>query len=93
MSLVGISTEDQDAIFRSVAAVLHLGNVIFTEGSDPDSSDLANADAAKHLAAAADLLGISPDGLKHALTTRTRMTFDGESDLCSFLTCFVIPEV
>lgn len=89
MSLVGISKEDQDAIFRSVAAVLHLGNVIFTEGGDPDSSDLANANAAKHLAAASDLLGISPDGLKHALTTRTRMTFDGETLVCYLPTQFI----
>lgn len=75
--MVGIGDEDQDAIFRTVASVLHLGNVIFTDGEAADSSDLANETSAKHLAAAADLLGVSPDGLKHALTTRTRFTFDG----------------
>jgi myosin-5 len=40
MTIVGISEEDQDAVFRAVAAVLHLGNVRFQEGSEPDSSQV-----------------------------------------------------
>lgn len=43
-----------------------------------DKSELASTDSASHLAAAADLLGVSPDDLKHSLTTRTRYTRDGK---------------
>ena len=77
MTLVGIPVEQQDACFRMVAAVLHMGNLEFAEGAGEDSSQLAPA-AAKHLDACAMLLGVPPDGLLKALTTRTRQTVDGE---------------
>ncbi|KAK6126771.1 hypothetical protein DH2020_039479 [Rehmannia glutinosa] len=38
MDIVGISEEEQDAIFRVVAAVLHLGNIEFSKGKEIDSS-------------------------------------------------------
>lgn len=76
MTLVGIPVEQQDACFRMVAAVLHMGNLEFAEGAEEDSSQLAPA-AAKHLDACAMLLGVQPDGLLKALTTRTRQTVDG----------------
>lgn len=44
---------------------------------NPDECTLANDDAAMHLAAAAELLGVSAENLKHSLTTRTRHTRDG----------------
>lgn len=44
---------------------------------NPDECTLENEDSALHLAAASELLGISPDSLKHSLTTRTRHTRDG----------------
>ena len=77
MTLVGIPVEQQDACFRTVAAVLHMGNLEFADGAGEDSSQLAPA-AAKHLDACAMLLGVPPDGLLKALTTRTRQTVDGE---------------
>ena len=76
MTLVGIPKPEQDAAFRTVAAVLHLGNLDFVEGGDSDSSTIA-PDARKHLAAAAKLLGVDAAGLLKALTTRTRQTVDG----------------
>ena len=76
MTLVGIPVEQQDACFRMVAAVLHMGNLEFADGAEEDSSQLAPA-AAKHLDACAMLLGVQPDGLLKALTTRTRQTVDG----------------
>jgi myosin V len=81
MTLVGIPLEQQDACFRLVAAVLHMGNLEFAEGSEQDSSQLAPA-SAKHLDACAMLLGVQPDGLLKALTTRTRQTVDGQCPLC-----------
>ncbi|MCG8339796.1 MAG: hypothetical protein MI674_00760 [Cytophagales bacterium] len=78
MSVVGIPEKDQTLTFRVAAAVLHMGNISFIEGEESDSSILASEDSEMHLAAAAELLGITPEGLKHALTTRTRITRDGE---------------
>ena len=43
MTIVGISEDDQDAVFRTVAAVLHLGNVAFQEGADADASQVRTA--------------------------------------------------
>lgn len=40
MTLVGIPAEQQEAVFRMVAAVLHLGNLSFQEGGDQDTSTI-----------------------------------------------------
>ena len=77
MTHVGIAVGEQDAVFEAVAAVLHLGNLQFEERSAPDSSQLKPG-AVKHLQAASELLGVNPEGLGKALTTRTRQTVDGE---------------
>ena len=77
MTLVGIPKAEQDAAFRTVAAVLHLGNLDFEDaGADAEASTVA-APAKRHLAAAARLLGVDAAGLLKALTTRTRQTVDG----------------
>ena len=76
MSLVGIPEKEQEAACRTVAAVLHLGNVDFVDSGDVDTSTVAPA-AAKHLSAAAKLLGVDRDGLLKSLTSRTRNTVDG----------------
>ncbi len=77
MTLVGIPKAEQDAAFRTVAAVLHLGNLDFVDsGADSEASTIA-APAKRHLAAAAKLLGVDAAGLLKSLTTRTRQTVDG----------------
>lgn len=45
----------QDAIFRVVAAILHLGNVDFSEGSEADSSVPKDDKSQFHLRTAAEL--------------------------------------
>lgn len=77
MSLVGIPEAEQLAVFQTVAAVLHLGNVAFVDGAEQDSSHVPAGPPQKHLEAAAQLLGVPAQGLAHALTTRTRQTTDG----------------
>ncbi len=77
MSLVGIPEKEQSAVFQTVAAVLHLGNVAFSDGAEQDSSHVPAGPALKHLEAAAQLLGVPATGLARALTTRTRQTTDG----------------
>ncbi|KAK9809830.1 hypothetical protein WJX72_000004 [[Myrmecia] bisecta] len=77
MTNVGIPAAEQDSVFRSVAAVLHLGNLRFAPGAEEDSSQIADSAAQQHLDAAAKMLGVDDVGLVKALTTRTRQTVDG----------------
>jgi hypothetical protein len=52
MAKVGMSPEQRDAVLGAVAAVLHLGNITFQEGSEADSSKVASGEASHHLQAA-----------------------------------------
>ncbi|KAJ0507274.1 putative myosin ATPase [Helianthus annuus] len=56
MDVVGISKEEQEAIFRVTAAILHLGNIEFTKGKEVDSSVLKDDKAKFHLKVTAELL-------------------------------------
>lgn len=56
MDIVGIGAKDQEAIFRVVAAILHLGNIDFTKGKEVDSSVPKDDQAKFHLKMAAELL-------------------------------------
>lgn len=46
----------QEAIFRTLAAILHLGNVEFSPGKEHDSSVLKDQKSSFHLQMAASLL-------------------------------------
>jgi myosin-5 len=56
MDTVGIIEQEQEAIFRVVAAVLHLGNINFAKGSEVDSSVIKDDKSRFHLNTAAELL-------------------------------------
>ncbi|KAJ1377258.1 P-loop containing nucleoside triphosphate hydrolase, partial [Sesbania bispinosa] len=58
MDIVGISQDEQDAIFRVVAAILHLGNINFVKGSEVDSSKLKDDKSLFHLRTVAELFMI-----------------------------------
>ncbi|KAA3468869.1 Myosin-J heavy chain [Gossypium australe] len=58
MDVVGISPEEQDAIFCVVAAILHLGNIEFAKGKEIDSSVPKDEKSWFHLRTAAELLMI-----------------------------------
>jgi len=45
----------QDAIFRIVAAILHLGNIEFKKGNEIDSSEPKDEKSQFHLQTAAEL--------------------------------------
>ncbi|TYH59650.1 hypothetical protein ES332_D08G236800v1 [Gossypium tomentosum] len=73
MDIVGISVEEQDAIFRIVAAILHLGNIAFAlEGED--SSVLEDDKAKFHLQVTAELLMCDLEALETALCKRNMVT-------------------
>ncbi|KAL8191953.1 hypothetical protein R6Q57_028684 [Mikania cordata] len=67
MDVVGITDTDQEAIFRLVAAVLHLGNVQFIKGKEVDSSLLKDDKSKFHLKTTAELLMCDREALEDAL--------------------------
>ncbi|XP_059651763.1 myosin-12 [Cornus florida] len=77
MDVVGISQDEQDAIFRVVAAILHLGNIEFIKGKDIDSSKLKDDKAVYHLQTAAELLMCNEKALEDSLCKRMIVTPDG----------------
>ena len=88
MDAVGIPREEQDAFFQLVVACLYLGNVDFDGSEDGESCSLrgaAAADAAPEGAPptpvmlAGALLGLAPEALAEALTTRVRQLPGGKT--------------
>ncbi|KAL9242136.1 hypothetical protein vseg_016167 [Gypsophila vaccaria] len=74
MDIVGIYSDDQDAIFRVVAAILHLGNVNFSKGEEVDSSVLKDEKSRFHLDMTAELLRCDAKSLEDALIKRVMVT-------------------
>ncbi|KAF2607298.1 hypothetical protein F2Q68_00045039 [Brassica cretica] len=74
MDVVGISEQEQDAIFRVVAAILHLGNIEFCKGEDADSSSLKNEQSKFHLQMTSELLMCDSHSLEDALCKRIMVT-------------------
>ncbi|CAK8544805.1 unnamed protein product [Lathyrus sativus] len=74
MDIVGISQKEQEAIFRVVAAILHIGNIDFAKGKEVDSSVPKDDKAKFHLKTTADLLMCDVDGLEDALCKRVMVT-------------------
>ncbi|CAN6281403.1 unnamed protein product [Urochloa humidicola] len=77
MDIVGIDQEEQDAIFRVVAAILHLGNVNFSKGKEIDSSKLRDDKSVYHLKTVAELLMCDEKALEDSLCQRVIVTPDG----------------
>ncbi|WCJ20549.1 myosin-like protein XIF [Euphorbia peplus] len=77
MDILGISQDDQEAIFRVVAAVLHLGNINFIKGKEADSSKLKDEKSRYHLVTAAELLMCDEKSLEDSLCKRVIVTPDG----------------
>ncbi|KAJ1408711.1 P-loop containing nucleoside triphosphate hydrolase [Sesbania bispinosa] len=77
MDIVGISQDEQDAIFRVVAAILHLGNINFVKGSEVDSSKLKDDKSLFHLRTVAELFMCDEKSLEDSLCKRVIVTPDG----------------
>uniref|UniRef100_F6HS30 Myosin-6 n=1 Tax=Vitis vinifera TaxID=29760 RepID=F6HS30_VITVI len=76
MNVVGISSVEQDAIFRVVAAVLHLGNIEFAKGQEIDSSEPKDDKSRFHLRMAAELFMCDEKSLEDSLCKRVIVTRD-----------------
>ncbi|PKI35333.1 hypothetical protein CRG98_044283 [Punica granatum] len=74
MDIVGISEQEQEAIFRVVAAILHLGNISFAKGEEIDSSVIKDEKSRFHLNTAAELLRCDAQSLEDALIKRVMVT-------------------
>ncbi|CAL9113071.1 unnamed protein product [Musa textilis] len=74
MDIVGISEQEQEAIFRVVAAILHIGNIDFAKGPEIDSSVIKDEKSRFHLDMAAKLLMCDVKGLENALIKRVMVT-------------------
>ncbi|KAJ7973513.1 Myosin [Quillaja saponaria] len=74
MDIVGISEKEQEAIFRVVAAILHLGNIVFSKGKEVDSSVPKDDSAKFHLKMTSELLMCDAAGLEDALCKRVMIT-------------------
>ncbi|KAL8259044.1 hypothetical protein R6Q59_026997 [Mikania micrantha] len=74
MDIVGISQKEQDAIFRVVASILHLGNLEFTKGEEVDSAILKDDKSKFHLQMTAELLMCDLHALEGALLKRVMVT-------------------
>lgn len=74
MDVVGISKMEQEAIFRVVASILHLGNIEFAKGKEVDSSVIKDEKAKLHLKTAAELLMCDRVALEDALCKRVMVT-------------------
>ncbi|CAH9146684.1 unnamed protein product [Cuscuta epithymum] len=77
MDIVGISNEEQEAIFRTLAAILHLGNIEFSPGKEHDSSAINDQKSNFHLEMAANLLMCDLKLLVTSLCTRSIQTLEG----------------
>ncbi|WCJ21670.1 myosin putative [Euphorbia peplus] len=73
MDIIGMSENEQEAIFRVVAAILHLGNICFSKGDDIDSS-VVKDESKFHLQMTAELLMCDPHSLEDALCKRVMIT-------------------
>ncbi|KAJ4841160.1 hypothetical protein Tsubulata_016923 [Turnera subulata] len=76
MEVVGISPDEQDAIFRIVAAILHLGNVEFVKGEEVDSSQPKDDKSQSHLKTTAELFMCDEKLLLDSLCKRVITTRD-----------------
>ncbi|XP_039848774.1 myosin-17-like isoform X4 [Panicum virgatum] len=77
MDTVGITEQEQEAIFRVVAAVLHLGNINFAKGREVDSSVIKDEKSRFHLNTAGELLMCDCGKLENALINREINTPEG----------------
>ncbi|XP_073274635.1 myosin-12 isoform X2 [Primulina huaijiensis] len=77
MDVVGINQDEQEAIFRIVASILHMGNVEFVKGNEIDSSKIKDDKARYHLKTAAELLMCNEKAMEDSLCKRVIVTPDG----------------
>ncbi|KAJ2801466.1 hypothetical protein H4R20_003658, partial [Coemansia guatemalensis] len=79
LKVCGIGQRQQHALFQVVAAIMHLGNVVFADAPDK-TEETAVPKNPEEIELAAEYLGISETGLTAALLYKTAMV---GGDLCT----------
>eukprot|EP00262_Sarcandra_glabra_P012852 TRINITY_DN339_c0_g1_i2.p1 TRINITY_DN339_c0_g1~~TRINITY_DN339_c0_g1_i2.p1 ORF type:complete len:657 (-),score=90.60 TRINITY_DN339_c0_g1_i2:324-2294(-) len=77
MDIVGINLADQKAIFRILAAILHLGNINFSSGKEYGSSTIEDREYRSPLQISADLFICDANLLLETLCTQSIWTRQG----------------
>lgn len=70
MDVLGVNPDEQEAVFRILASVLHLGNIEFDAEPDTDSLKFKDGKSRYHFEVAADLLRCESKGLLDLLVTQ-----------------------
>ena len=70
MKLLGFTPKQQSWVFKTVAAILHLGSIRF-KSSRKGNADGCEVKSGKRLKRAADLLGVPVESLEKAVTYRS----------------------
>ncbi|XP_049851037.1 unconventional myosin-XV isoform X4 [Schistocerca gregaria] len=71
MQVLGLSSEEQDTIFKILASVLHLGNVYFHRKQLKHGTEGVEIGSDAEIRWTGHLLQLSVDGIKRSLTTKT----------------------
>ncbi|XP_013792758.1 unconventional myosin-XV-like, partial [Limulus polyphemus] len=74
MQVLGFTSEEQDTIFRILAAVLHIGNVYFHRKQMKHGQEGVEIGSDAEIRWASHLLQLSVEGILRALTTKTTDT-------------------
>ncbi|KJE97204.1 brush border myosin I [Capsaspora owczarzaki ATCC 30864] len=74
LKTIGFTQADQNTLFEVVAAILHLGNIVFEGGVEGTTACSIDAESRKHLSAVAKLISSTDDEVIKALTTRVVAT-------------------
>ena len=77
LSDFGLGKDEQAVILKTLAGILHLGNLKFYH--DRDDETLVEVMNEPDLVESANLLGLDPEEMKHALTHRINITRDGQA--------------
>jgi len=78
MEIVGFSPEKQNRVFSVLSAVLHLGNIEFVRKSNYHNDDFVQIKDASVVTFISDLLGLKPQTLINALTSKRTRAARGE---------------
>lgn len=78
LTRIGLSTDDQNALFALAAAVLHLGNVTFQESDSGDHSAVITEGSRPSLQKACTLLGLEEKDVMEAILTKL-LTIGGKT--------------
>ncbi|KAF9159743.1 hypothetical protein DFQ26_006217 [Actinomortierella ambigua] len=80
LKVLGFQKRQVAQIFQVLAAILHLGNLVFMEDTTTNTNDACVVRNIDTLILVSDILGVDPNALQNTLTYKTKMI---KKELCS----------